>query len=92
MKTHDGKKRSFKWLIFLCAFLVLAGAVTAGLLLFPFGQKDAPVDNRLYWNIDGVEFRSQDNPRFANDDSYIYITFACEGEQMRLPVVDMQTA
>ena len=84
-----------KWLIPAGILLLVAGG--ALVLVFTMGvkqDKEEPYagDNKLYWNVDGPEYRSQKSVRYTDSEGYIYITFACDGKQERLPVRDMKLA
>ncbi len=52
------------------------------------------LDGKLYWNVDGATYRGSDiMVRPTNsEDGFIYIQFAVEGEQVRLPVADRTLA
>jgi len=84
-----------KWLIPVGAVALVAAV--ALVLVFTLGGKDAPKDpymgdGKLYWNVDGGDYRTQKYIRHISSDGYIYITFTCDGEQQRLPVANMTLA
>lgn len=93
MKKEKSEKKTAKWLIFAGAFVLVAALVTAALFLFVFDKEEAaPADIKLYWNVDGDVYRSREQIRMLDSDGYVYVSFACEGEQVRLPVIDIATA
>lgn len=54
----------------------------------------AGLDGKFYWNVDGAIYRGSDIMVRPTDsgDGYIYIQFAVDGEQVRLPIADRTLA
>lgn len=83
-------KKHLKWIIPLCAVLLLAAA---GLGVFFFlGSEDeavAPSDVKLYWNVNGYEYHGKPGEvpvRQPDDNGNYFVQFAGYGEQVRLQV------
>ena len=83
-------KKILKWLILVCVAVI---AAVVGLILF-LGQSDdgagakKTADFKLYWNVDGKPYRTGKMIRTADRDGRVTITFAVDGDQVRIPVAD----
>ncbi|MBR5570994.1 MAG: hypothetical protein IKW10_08925 [Oscillospiraceae bacterium] len=83
-------KKILKWLIPVCVAVI---AAMVGLILF-LGQSDdgagakKTADFKLYWNVDGKPYRTGKMIRTADREGRVTITFAVDGDQVRIPVAD----
>lgn len=79
-------KKHLKWIIPLCAVILLAAAgLTAFFLLRP-QEKAVPADVKLYVNVNGYEYHGKPGEvpvRPLDDDGYYSVQFAGNGEQVR---------
>lgn len=87
---ENKKKCWVKWLVIaLAAVLVIGGAATAAVLLWPQEQvSEAGCDGKIYINVDRYSYFGQEMPRYANEDGTYSMLFAVDGEQVRLTVQD----
>ena len=91
------KNRFIKHLLWICPTCLVLVAAAILLIVQPWNQKqDAQSlqneDCKIYWNVDGEAHRKNENIRFVSSDGYVYMTFAVDGTQERLPVKDYNLA
>lgn len=84
------KNKKLKWLIPVCA--VAVAVIVALVLVFAPGGGDGEktaaqqAEFKVYWNVDGKDYRTQKLIRSENGEGHVYITFSADGEQIRMPV------
>ena len=91
------KNRFIKHLLWICPTCLVLVAAAILLIVQPWNQKqDAQSlqneDCKIYWNVDGEAHRKNESIRFVSTDGYVYMTFAVDGIQERLPVKDYNLA
>lgn len=98
MKQEATKKsKLWLWLVIGLVALVAIAGVVLGILFAPGGEdvEEGPKGGRpeIYWNVDRADFIEADTGMSAREpaeDGSYYITFAYEGQQVELPIVDKQ--
>ena len=79
-------KRICKWLIPVCAVIILT---VATMVLLQGCDAEPPTrEFELYWNVEASAYRTQKLMRFPDSEGVIYVTLAHEGKQARYPIKD----
>ncbi len=101
MKKQQEKKKI--WLLLLAVLITVAVAAAVVLILMGSDEDTVPTateqgfrdgfDGKLYWNVDRAEYYGkQDSKRPQDDEGRIAVTFAVDGEQIRLLTADRNVA
>ncbi len=101
MKQEATKKsKLWIWLVVGIVALLAVVGVVLGIVLAPGSSGDEVVDEgpkggrpEIYWNVDRQDYLEADtgmSTREPGEDGNFYITFAFEGEQVELPILDKQ--
>lgn len=94
MKEVKTGKKYLKWII--GAAVVAALAAVGIVLFFLFGAPKQELNNtktgKIYWNVDGNTYRAGKDIRYVSSDGYVYMNFAVDGRQERIPVANATLA
>ena len=93
MKKEASGKKSKLWLWIVIGVVLLAAIAVGVYFLFFNGSKEQTDSGelKLYWNVDRVENTDRDTGlsiRKPAEDGNYYVRFACDGEQVEIPVAD----